>query len=255
MQDEDIDRAVDAATDYVNKQMAPADLVALVSMATGLSMDQDFTADKTALLHGLAKYNGSDETGFANGATGTTDATSDDTSTFAVDDSEYNSLNTDRELLAIRAIAKSLERVDQRKSMLYFSGGLTRSGIENQASLRAATKRSREGEPRNLLGGHARSAGAAAGGRCQQRLAARELRLQRRSGHGTALGQFWLPGDAEHAGGRHRREVLFGLQRLRPGVSADRSTILRPTTSSASTPPINARDGSLPPSHHQAQPQ
>ena len=139
MQDEDIDRAVDAATDYVNKQMAPADLVALVSMATGLSMDQDFTSDKAALLKGLAKYNGDDETGFANGTSGTTDATSDDTSAFAADDTEYNSLNTDRELLAIRAISKSLERVDQRKSMLYFSGGLTKNGIENQASLRAAT--------------------------------------------------------------------------------------------------------------------
>jgi VWFA-related protein len=139
MQDEDIDRAVDAATNYVNKQMAPADLVALVSMSSGLSMDQDFTSDKAALLRGLKKYNGDDESGFANGTTGSTDGTSDDTSAFSADDSEYNSLNTDRELLAIRAISKSLERVDQRKSMLYFSGGLTRNGIENQASLRAAT--------------------------------------------------------------------------------------------------------------------
>ena len=139
MQDEDIDRAVDAADNYVNKQMQPADLVALVSMSTGLSLDQDFTSDKTALLHGLAKYNGDDETGLANGGTGSTDGTSDDTTAFAADDTEYNSLNTDRELLAIEAIAKSLERVDQRKSMLYFSGGLTRNGIENQASLRAAT--------------------------------------------------------------------------------------------------------------------
>ncbi len=139
MQDEDIDRAVDAAKDYVNKTMQPADLVALVSMSTGLSMDQDFTSDKPALLRGLAKYNGSDESGFANGGTGSTDATSDDTTAFAADDTEYNSLNTDRELLAIRAISKSLERVEQKKSMLYFSGGLTRNGIENQASLRAAT--------------------------------------------------------------------------------------------------------------------
>ena len=139
MQDEDIDRAVDAARDYVNKQMQPADLVALVSMSTGLTMDQDFTSDKAALLHGLSKYDGSDTTGFANGTTGSTDATSDDTAAFAADDTEYNSLNTDRELLAIRSIARSLERVDQRKSMMYFSGGLTRNGIENQASLRAAT--------------------------------------------------------------------------------------------------------------------
>ena len=139
MQDEDIDRAVDAATKYVKTQMQPADLVALVSMSTGLTMDQDFTSNKEALLRGLGKYNGTDETGFANGGTGSTSGTADDTSAFAADDTEYNSLNTDRELLAIRTIAKSLERVDERKSMLYFSGGLTRNGIENEASLRAAT--------------------------------------------------------------------------------------------------------------------
>jgi VWFA-related protein len=139
MQDEDIDRAVDAAEKYVKTQMQPADLVALVSMSTGLTMDQDFTSNKDALLRGLAKYNGVDETGFTNGTTGSTSGTADDTSAFAADDTEYNSLNTDRELLAIRTIAKSLERVEQRKSMLYFSGGLTRNGIENEASLRAAT--------------------------------------------------------------------------------------------------------------------
>ena len=53
MQDEDIDRAVDAAKDYVNKQMQPADLVSLVSMSTGLTLDHDFTSDKAALLKGL----------------------------------------------------------------------------------------------------------------------------------------------------------------------------------------------------------
>jgi VWFA-related protein len=139
MQDEDIDRAVIAAQKYVNEQMNPADLVALVSMSTGLSMDQDFTSDKAALLKGLAKYNGTDTTGFSPGGTGDGSNSSDDTGTFTADDSEFNSLNVDRELFAIRAIAKSLERVDQKKSMLYFSGGLTRNGIENQASLRAAS--------------------------------------------------------------------------------------------------------------------
>ena len=140
MQPEDIDRSVEAAQDYINKKMQPADLVATVSMSNGLTMDQDFTSDKGALLKAVAKYNGTDSSGFANGNEGgATDGTSDDSSSFVADDSEYNALNTDRELLAIRTIAKSLERVDQRKSMLYFSGGLTRQGIENQASMRAAT--------------------------------------------------------------------------------------------------------------------
>ncbi len=140
MQPEDTQRAVESAQDYVNKKMQPADMVALVSMDTGLSMDQDFTSDKAALLKGLGKYNGTEGTGFANGNEGgTSGGTADDASSFTADDSEYNSLNTDRELYAIRTIAKSLERVDERKSMLYFSGGLTRQGIENQASMRAAT--------------------------------------------------------------------------------------------------------------------
>ena len=139
MQSEDIDRAVEGARDYINKKMQPADLVAMVSLANSLTMDQDFTSDKATLLKTLGTYDGTKSTGFANGGDGTTDGTSDDSSSFTADDSEYNSLNTDRELFAIRTIARSLQRVDQRKSMLYFSGGVTRQGIENQASMRAAT--------------------------------------------------------------------------------------------------------------------
>ncbi|HZY74364.1 MAG TPA: VWA domain-containing protein, partial [Edaphobacter sp.] len=139
MQPEDVDRAVEAAQDYINKKMQPADLVALVSMSTALNMDQDFTSDKALLLKGVGAYNGTEGTGFANGTTGSSEGTADDASSFIADDTEYNSLNTDRELYAIREIAKALERVDERKSMLYFSGGLTRNGIENQASMRAAT--------------------------------------------------------------------------------------------------------------------
>ncbi len=139
MQPEDVDRAVRAATTYINTQMQPADLVASVSMSTGLTLDQDFTASKPALLRAVGRYNGTQGAGFATGGTGATEGTADDASTFTADDTEYNSLNTDRELLAIQTIARSLERVDQRKSLLYFSGGLTRNGIENQSSMRAAT--------------------------------------------------------------------------------------------------------------------
>ncbi len=141
MQPEDIDRAVDGAKDYINKKMAPADLVAVASLGTTLSLDHDFTADKASLLRAVGKFNGStDSQGLATGGTtGSTDGTADDASSFAADDTEYTNLNTDRELYAIQTIAKSLERVDQRKSMLYFSGGLSRNGIENQASIRSAT--------------------------------------------------------------------------------------------------------------------
>ena len=140
MQPEDVTRAVDAAKDYINNHMAPADLAASVSLVAGLSMDQDFTSDKAALLAAVSKYDGTEGSGFDSGSEGGgTDGTSDDSSSFVADDSEFNALNTDRQLYAIRTICKSMEKVEQKKSMLYFSGGLTRQGIENQASIRAAT--------------------------------------------------------------------------------------------------------------------
>ena len=139
MQPEDITRAVDAAKDYINNKMAPADLAASVSLVASLSMDQDFTNDKAALLKAVSKYDGSSESGYDAGSTGDTSDSSDDSSSFTADDSEFNALNTDRQLYAIRTICKSIEKVEQKKSMLYFSGGLTRQGIENQASIRAAT--------------------------------------------------------------------------------------------------------------------
>jgi VWFA-related protein len=140
MQPEDITRAVDSAKNYINTQMAPADLVALVSLVSSLSMDQDFTNDKAALLKGVSKYDGTDSSGFDAGNEGTdTSSSSDDSSSFTADDSEFNALNTDRQLFAIRTICKSIEKVEQKKSMMYFSGGLTKQGIENEASLRSAT--------------------------------------------------------------------------------------------------------------------
>src|SRR5207248_7113566 len=51
---------------------------------------------------------------------------------------EYNQFNTDRKLQAIQSIAKSMSKIDQKKSIIYFSNGVSRSGIENQVELRAA---------------------------------------------------------------------------------------------------------------------
>jgi len=120
--------------------MAPADMVATVSLVSSLSMDQDFTSDKTALLAAVSKYDGTEGSGYDAGSEGGgTDGSSDDSSSFVADDSEFNALNTDRQLYAIRTICKSIEKVEQKKSMMYFSGGLSRQGIENQASIRAAT--------------------------------------------------------------------------------------------------------------------
>jgi VWFA-related protein len=137
MQPEDLDRSVEAARTFLKTKMQPADLVALVSLGDTLKVDQDFTADKDALGREVGFYNGTEGQGFAQGATSNSNQV-EDTTAYSPDESEYNDLNTDRELFALRAISKSLERISEKKSLLYFSGGISRDGIENQASLRAA---------------------------------------------------------------------------------------------------------------------
>ena len=147
MQPEDIERAVDAAKDYINNHMAPADMAATVSLVSAVSMDQDFTNDKQALLAAVSKYDPTESSGYALGSEGGgTDGTSDNSSSFVADDSEFNALNTDRQLYAVRTVCKAMDKLEQKKSMLYFSGGLTRQGIENQASIRAATNECVKGD-------------------------------------------------------------------------------------------------------------
>ncbi len=137
MQPEDLERSQDAARNYINRQMQPADLVAIASLDTSLSLDQDFTRNKQLLLNAVNAYSGDQGSGFQAGATSTTNQV-EDTTSFTADEQEYNDLNTDRELFAIASISKSLSYITEKKSMLYFSGGIQRDGIENQASLRSA---------------------------------------------------------------------------------------------------------------------
>jgi VWFA-related protein len=137
MQPEDLERAQDAARNYINRQMQPADLVAVVSLDQSLSLDRDFTANKQLLLNAVNSYSGTQGSGFQSGATSTTNQV-EDTTSFTPDEQEYNDVNTDRELFAFADIAHSLAYINEKKSLLYFSGGIQRDGIENQASLHAA---------------------------------------------------------------------------------------------------------------------
>jgi VWFA-related protein len=137
MQPEDLERAQDAARNYINRQMHPADLVAVVSLDQSLSLDRDFTANKQQLLDAVNAYSGTQGAGFQSGATSTTNQV-EDTTSFTPDEQEYNDVNTDRELFAFADIAHSLAYINEKKSLLYFSGGIQRDGIENQASLHAA---------------------------------------------------------------------------------------------------------------------
>jgi VWFA-related protein len=139
MEPDETDRAISSAIHYVDTQMAPADLVAIVSLANTLTVNQDFTTDRDLLKKEIQAFNTSSGQGFEEGTTGSTEGTPDTAQPFTVDDTEYNIFNTDRRLEALQAVAQRLSHVQQKKSLIYFSSGMDRTGIENQSELRAAT--------------------------------------------------------------------------------------------------------------------
>ena len=94
--------------------------------------------DKAALLRTIGSFNTGAGQGFEEGTTGATQGTPDTGQSFTADDTEYNIFNTDRRLEALRSISEKLARVQQKKSLIYFSSGMDRTGIENQSQLRAA---------------------------------------------------------------------------------------------------------------------
>ena len=138
MQPDEIERSSNAAQDYLSKQMEPADLVSVVSLGNTITVNQDFTSDREKLKAVLQSFNTGANAGFELGSTGTTEGTADSGQSFTVDDTEYNIFNTDRRLQALRAIADQVANVPQKKSLIYFSSGMQRTGIENQSELRAA---------------------------------------------------------------------------------------------------------------------
>jgi VWFA-related protein len=139
MDPEQIDRSVDAAKKFVQTRMLPADLIALVSLATNMRVDLDFTDDKTKVLSALTAYTSGQGQGFDNGATGGAEGAAETSGAFTADDTDYNTFNADRKLLALQAIMQSLGKISQKKAIIYFSNGISQNGVDNQSALRAAT--------------------------------------------------------------------------------------------------------------------
>jgi VWFA-related protein len=129
-------RALTAAEQFIRTQMTTVDLVSIMRYNTG-SVDilQDFTSDRDRLLSILETMivgEGQDS------AEDVSDASSADAgAAFGQDDSEFNIFNTDRQLAALQTAAKMLSHLNEKKSLIYFAGGLRLNGIDNQAQLHA----------------------------------------------------------------------------------------------------------------------
>jgi VWFA-related protein len=128
-------RAYTAAQAFIDKQMQPSDLLAIMTFGGGaVRVKQDFTADRGALREVIQTLIfGDDKDG-----DGIPDNTDIGTA-FGQDDAEFSILNTDRQLSALQTAATMLRALPEQKSLIYFASGLRLNGVDNQAQLRATT--------------------------------------------------------------------------------------------------------------------
>lgn len=144
---DDLLRAVRAAENFVRKQMTPADLVTVTTYSSDLRVVQNFTNDRDELHKAIESIRIGESATLADqgeiGAAGGTNAngeeivTQDTSEAFTPDETEFNIFNTDEKLAALESMADLLRGVPGRKSVIHFSSGIERTGIENQAQLRA----------------------------------------------------------------------------------------------------------------------
>jgi VWFA-related protein len=131
-------RAQDAGLDYLSKQIAKDDLVAIMLYTSTVQLLSDFTADREVLgniIRGLPIGEMSELAGLAD----TGDDNNEDTgAAFVADETEFNIFNTDQKLAAIEQASRMLAALPEKKALIYFSSGVSKTGIDNQAQLEAS---------------------------------------------------------------------------------------------------------------------
>jgi VWFA-related protein len=137
MPPEELERGVKSAREYVDKRMSAADRVAVAVIEGGLQVYTDFTADRTRLQAALDVVEGLSSDAAGPGAdpepAGDGDA--------PAMDGGLSSLDVDQRLRALETLATALLPLPQKKSVVYFSGGMGGTSVDNQVELRAAVNR------------------------------------------------------------------------------------------------------------------
>jgi VWFA-related protein len=128
-------RSYDAALKYLDTQMTPADLVAIMTYGGGaVRVKQDFTADRAKLREVIyVMVYGEDKDG-----DGERDP-EDPSTAFGQNDAEFNIFNTDRQLSALQTAVTMLRPLPEQKSLVFFASNLRLNGTDNNAQLRATT--------------------------------------------------------------------------------------------------------------------
>ena len=123
MQPEDVQRAVDSATTFVQKNMTPADMVAVATISSNLDVLNDFTSDRTVVGNALAKlgYKEGTATPPPTADTVSTDEAQNQDDTSSQDTSDMT-LSTTTSGCAPKVLAETLAPIIG-VSILHFSAG------------------------------------------------------------------------------------------------------------------------------------
>jgi|WetSurMetagenome_2_1015567.scaffolds.fasta_scaffold34255_2 VWFA-related protein len=131
--DENLTRSVDAVRDFIASQTGPQDLMAIATYSSTLSLVQDFTNDHEIILKTLDSISSNE----SEESTATDTSTESSDEVFVPDSVQFDVFNTDRRLSAVETLAKMYREFPERKSLIYFSGGVTTTGVENNAQIRS----------------------------------------------------------------------------------------------------------------------
>jgi VWFA-related protein len=131
-------RAQEAALDYVNKHITKDDMVAIMLYASAVQVLTDFTNNRDVLTNILKSLPIGEMSELA-GLADTGDDNGQDTgAAFVADETEFNIFNTDQKLAAIEQASRMLSALPEKKALIYFSAGVSKTGIDNQAQLEAS---------------------------------------------------------------------------------------------------------------------
>ena len=130
-------RAQEGALEYLNKHITKDDVVAILFYASTIQVLSGFTDDRE-VLENVIKTLPIGEASELAGLADTGDVNGEDTqAAFVADETEFNIFNTDQKLAAVEDAAKMLASFPEKKALVYFSGGVTRTGLDNEAQLQA----------------------------------------------------------------------------------------------------------------------
>jgi VWFA-related protein len=130
-------RAQEGALEYLDKHITKDDVVAILFYASTIQVLSGFTDDRE-VLENVIKTLPIGEASELAGLADTGDVNGEDTqAAFVADETEFNIFNTDQKLAAVEDAAKMLASFPEKKALVYFSGGVTRTGLDNEAQLQA----------------------------------------------------------------------------------------------------------------------